>query len=347
MTRLTERPALSIVVPTVDDTAALEETLVSVLENRPDDCEIIVPIACRYDDPWNIGEEVRFVVAPPHAGLAACTNLGVAASRGRVIHVLAAGWRATHGWADAALACFDAASDDAAVADVAAVVPLVVDAREPTRVVSVGVRLSRGGRRVRVAPAGRRSRLDGRGFDASTLRPSAPRLEAGFWRADVLAAAGAGFATTCGDTWCDADMGVTIEVLEGRVVVAADSRVVAGDVRPEPTAFMRGLQAERVFWRSLAQRPLLTSVVCHAWEVVRSALAAAPLGIAPMVVGRLVGLMQFGGYFAHARRVQAVRAAATTGVADGPATVRIDGPHVSRQVPHVRRRGEPPLRKSA
>jgi hypothetical protein len=346
MTRLSERPALSIVVPTVDDTAALEETLVSVLENRPADCEIIVPIACRYDDPWSIGEEVRFVVAPPHAGLAACTNLGVAASRGRVIHVLAAGWRATHGWADAALACFAAGAEDGAADDVVAVVPLAIDAREPMRVVSAGVRLSRGGRRVRVAP-GRRARLDTRGFDPSTLRPSAPRLEAGFWRADVLAATGAGFATTCGDTWCDADMGVTIEVIEGRVVVAADSRVIAGDTRPEPTAFTRGLQAERVFWRSLAQRPLVTSVVCHAWEIVRSALAAAPLGTVPLLVGRVVGLLQFGGYFAHAQRMRAVRAAATGGTADGPTTVRIDEPHVARPAPHVRRRDERPLRKSA
>ena len=39
-----KQPKLSIVIPTPTDTAALEETLVSVLENRPDDCEIIVAL---------------------------------------------------------------------------------------------------------------------------------------------------------------------------------------------------------------------------------------------------------------------------------------------------------------
>ena len=85
------RPRLSIVVPAPSDTAALEETLVSVLENRPDDCEIVVGLGCEYDDPWNIREEVRFVQAPPGTSLVACINLGVAASTGRVVHVLAAG----------------------------------------------------------------------------------------------------------------------------------------------------------------------------------------------------------------------------------------------------------------
>ena len=57
-------PRLSIVIPAAD-TAALEETLVSVLENRPADCEIIAALAVPYADPWNIGEEVRFMQAPP------------------------------------------------------------------------------------------------------------------------------------------------------------------------------------------------------------------------------------------------------------------------------------------
>ena len=34
-------PRLSIVIPAPADPAAMEETLVSVLENRPDDCEIV------------------------------------------------------------------------------------------------------------------------------------------------------------------------------------------------------------------------------------------------------------------------------------------------------------------
>ena len=85
---------LSIVIPAIGDTAALEDTLVSVLENRPDDCEVVVPLGCPYDDPWGIRDEVRFVQAPVGSGLVTCTNLGIASSAGSVVHVLAAGWRA-------------------------------------------------------------------------------------------------------------------------------------------------------------------------------------------------------------------------------------------------------------
>ena len=38
-------PRLSIVIPMTTGPEPLEETLVSVLENRPDDCEIIAVIA--------------------------------------------------------------------------------------------------------------------------------------------------------------------------------------------------------------------------------------------------------------------------------------------------------------
>ena len=49
-----ESPRLSIVIPSVHGAQALEETLLSVLENRPEQCEVIVALACEYDDPWNL-----------------------------------------------------------------------------------------------------------------------------------------------------------------------------------------------------------------------------------------------------------------------------------------------------
>ena len=86
------------------DSASLEDTLVSVLENRPADCEIIVVLAVPYTDPWSIGDEVRFVQAPAAATVVDCVNVGMASSFGEIAHVLRSGWRATDGWADAALA---------------------------------------------------------------------------------------------------------------------------------------------------------------------------------------------------------------------------------------------------
>ena len=42
---------------------ALESTLVSVLENRPRDCEVIVVSNRKYDDPYSLAGEVTFIEA--------------------------------------------------------------------------------------------------------------------------------------------------------------------------------------------------------------------------------------------------------------------------------------------
>ena len=99
-------PQLSIVVPLGRDLAGFESTLISVLENQPDGSEVLVPHDGSYDDPFDLCEEVRFVVASSSNTL---DLVGAAATqaRGRFVHVLAEGIRATCGWTDQVLECFD------------------------------------------------------------------------------------------------------------------------------------------------------------------------------------------------------------------------------------------------
>lgn len=335
-------PRLSIVIPAPADTTAMEETLVSVLENRPDDCEIVVALGCEYADPWNIREEVRFVQAPAGSGLVSCVNLGVAASEGEIVHVLAAGWRATAGWTAAAVERFD---DDT----VAAVVPLGVAADD--RVVSAGVRTTRGGRRIDVAADAtwRRARASA-GRPTAAVLPMGPVLEAGFWRADVFEMAGRGFTTSCGEPLADADMAVTlsrcgrtVELEPASVVVAAERRAT----RSRP--FAAGLHAERLFWRSLAGQSVVPAAVCHLYEILRHAVARAPLGTLPMLAGRLVALLQFGSYLPRYMQLRGLIAAAADRThgeeRSEQRTIRIDGPHAA--VGRPKRRVSEPLRKSA
>jgi len=326
------RPALSIVVPTVADTAALEATLVSVLENRPDDSEIVVPLACPYDDPWNIREEVRFVQAPDSAGLVACTNLGIAASAAPVIHVLAAGCRATPGWTDHPL-------QRIAGGEAAAVVPLGVTAEEPGKILSAGIRVTRGGRRIAIVP-GRRAYRGG-SFEPNSVVPSGPALEAGFWRADVLATAGPGFPAACGDSHADADLAAALASLGEPVVLEHRSRVIWAAARPRATPFAAGLAAERLFWRSLAQGGILSRLARHIAEVARDAVTSGPFRGFSMLAGRTTGFLQYGDHVARVRQLRAIVRRAEE--ADRP-SVRIDGAHGVR-----RPRGEvaPPLKRSA
>lgn len=122
-------PRLSIIVPIGPDVSAFEATLVSVLENRPRQCEIIVPHDGRYDDPFELSDEVRFVVVAG-GNFVDQVMAGARAAQGHFLHILADGLRATEGWADSALEKFE--HHDAAV-----VVP-VVRRTDQNRIVSAG-----------------------------------------------------------------------------------------------------------------------------------------------------------------------------------------------------------------
>jgi len=344
-----EVATLAIVVPAPNADEQMEETLVSILENRPDDCEIVVALGFRYDDRWGIGEEVRFVQAPVGSGLLTCANLGIAATAAPVVHLLAAGWRATPGWTDAAVARL-------ATGDVAAVVPVTVAADDRERPVATGIRVTRGGRRLEVQA--RHGTVD------ATARPDGPCLEAGFWRAEVIAAVGPGFATVCGESHADADMARALAVLGARVELEPESRVMAGPAPRRAGAFADALHAERAFWRSLTLRTLPAALAPHAVEVVRHAAMAGPLGTVPALLGRAVGFFQYGAMLRRARELAAVAATwgetelgretprsadqPAGGAVDGGMTLRIDGPHAGVSRPRGQQDDEPaPLRRSA
>lgn len=314
---------LSVVVPATD-VPALEETLVSVLEHRPDDCEVIVALGCAYDDPWNIREEVAFVKAPPGAGLVGCVSTGVAAATGDVIHVLAAGWKATEHWTAAAMQHFSRPA-------VQAVVPLAVSEIDRDQPVSAGIRRTAGGRSVTVVP-----RRKAGGLVTGTL-PAGPLLEAGFWRAAAIR--DPGFSSACGDPLAAADMAATLAALGAEVVLEPEARVVSGPVCRRRNPFIAGLHAERLFWRSLACERLLPALVAHAGEVMRHAALTAPLGTFAMLAGRIAALMQIGSCVGRTRHLRALirQAASGTEPDTGARTYRIDAGHESPAAPHVDR----------
>ena len=80
----------------------LDDTLVSVLENRPANCEILVVHNEPYNDPYELAGEVQFLKARPRAGFVECLNLGLSAGRAPVVNAIACGVEVCAGWADAA-----------------------------------------------------------------------------------------------------------------------------------------------------------------------------------------------------------------------------------------------------
>jgi hypothetical protein len=161
-------PQLSIVVPIGRDLASFESSLISVLENQPEGSEVLVAHDGSYDDPFDLADEVRFVVADSGDTV---DLVGVAAreARGRFVHVLSEGLRATCGWTDSALECFDHF-------DTGVVVPVI-------RVATTGSVLAAGWSDgdyglCRNAAQGLQS--------VSSLKGVGAFLQASFWRRDLL-----------------------------------------------------------------------------------------------------------------------------------------------------------------
>jgi hypothetical protein len=101
---------LSIIVPLHENEAAMEETLVSVLQNRPADSEILLCHDGSYNDPYQLCDEVELVAADVSSSSPCLIDLisaGAHAASGPFAHVITAGLTATEGWTDAALEKFE------------------------------------------------------------------------------------------------------------------------------------------------------------------------------------------------------------------------------------------------
>jgi hypothetical protein len=112
-------PRLTILIPCLGGAAQFDSTLVSVLQNRPPQAEVLVVHTEEYDDPYDLRGEVCFLHCPSEATIAGLINAGTGAATGHIIHVLTCGLEVEEGWTAAAIAHF---SDE----DVAAVSPAIV-----------------------------------------------------------------------------------------------------------------------------------------------------------------------------------------------------------------------------
>ncbi len=106
MPKISPIPRLTIVVPVTEDLQSFETSLISVLEHQPSGCEVIVAHDGTYEDPFELGDEVRFVSADS-AEMLELISASASAARGRFVHVLSGGFQATAGWVDAALEKFE------------------------------------------------------------------------------------------------------------------------------------------------------------------------------------------------------------------------------------------------
>ena len=244
-------PRLAIIVSAGGSTESLESTLVSVLEHRPPDCEILVALTGKYADPYQLQDEVRFVQAAPRTGAVAAIRDAIAASRAPFIHVLAGGCTVTEGWVEPALARFGDRN-------LASVAPLVLDARRPERLLAAGVGYRASGRRI----------LVGHGQPSSAPVPPAallgPCLFAAFYRKAALTLVD-GPSAVLGPAQADIDLALALSQAGFTTALVPDARVMAtAEVDGGETPFRRALHEERLFWRSLPAGRSVPAMAAHA-----------------------------------------------------------------------------------
>jgi hypothetical protein len=283
---------LSIIVPFMGDLKRLEDTLVSVLENQPERSEVVVVLNAPYDDPYDLRGEVKFIEAPQGADLVDCFARGLAASDAPVVHVIASGFEATPGWADAALARF-------AEADVAAVAPVVVDRDNPDRILSAGLRWTAAGSIGRNAVGKRLDR-----FAANDRVLGGPESAVAFYRRDVLEAVG--ILQHHGSPLAAAmDLALAMRRAGYRSVQEPDCITIGtGELLARGGAWREGLASEQLFRRWTAVPGWKRSWAGHAALL---AMECLQLPLRPSNLARLAG-----------RLWATLGLGATRGVAIGP-----------------------------
>jgi GT2 family glycosyltransferase len=245
-------PRLSIVIPVLGDLKLLDDTLVSILENRPANCELLVVHNAPYDDPYDLSDEVQFVPAPRGAGLFECLKLGMAASRAPVVHVLACGVEVRPGWADAALRHFRNP-------EVAAVAPVLLHHNDHETVISAGMGYRAEGVVWRV---GRGQTPDEVGEDRDEFY--GPDALAGFYRRSAVEAVG-GFSPLPVDTLATIELALSLRQAGYRCVVEPNCQAkVRSTAARDKVGFRHGWHSERLFWRWASGHGRFRSAAAHA-----------------------------------------------------------------------------------
>lgn len=288
-------PSLSIVIPAIGGEKLLEQGLVSVLQHRPEDSEVIVVLRESYDDPYGLEEEIRFLQVHQRSGPAACVRAAFEVCESPLLHVLGCGWEVTESWAEAAISAFDDPS-------VAAVAPIVFQARNPDSVRSMGIEYASFGR----------YRRSGRGQPVSQAcgKTIGPELRAAFYRAESIRSVG-GFPTDLEGDAAAVDLALSHRAAGYRAIIKPESQVFAApsedSCRTRPS-FQRGIDEERLFWRHLPRNGWLSALLLHPWYVVDQSLRELPSSsVIPQIVGRLKACLELPLAHRHHQRLRRLR----------------------------------------
>jgi len=195
-------PRLSIIIPHRND-QQLEDTILSVLENRPRDCEIIVAYDGSYNDPYQLADEVVYVQEDPESTVVELLNAGLMAACSPVVCTLLDGVVVSANWAEPALKRFTRP-------EVASVAPQLQVGRNAVTGIAVDAIRSK-------------AKLRSGRVESKAARAAAPTLAAGFYRRKLLLALG-GWNDEVSSGSADVELALLMSQLD--LICECDSQVV-------------------------------------------------------------------------------------------------------------------------
>ena len=271
---------LSIIIPAIGEQADIDATLLSVLENLPAECEVILACRTSYQDPYDLQDEIHFVEVDNKASVLDLINAGIRASEGDIVHWILPGVVATPGWTDAATERFE--RDD----DTTCVSPLLVRGTAPDVIVAAGlIYRSAGIRKV----VGRGKKIHA--WNAQEREIHGATINSGFCRRDTFCLLG-GFSNRFEPTTADVDFAIRLEE-HGTSVTESNSVLIAhrdDDARP---SFRNARSLEKLFWKHYPNRGRTFARVLHAFHAIFSSLMLFPRTSAiSTFVGRRIGRIE-------------------------------------------------------
>lgn len=263
---------LAVVIPWWNEHPGFENTLASVLQFRPEDCQVWVVHNKPYDDPWELSGEVNFLHCDARSEVE-LVERGWRHSSSQYVHILRCGYEATQDWADEALAHFQEERTASAV-------PVIVPRQNRHQLAAAGVSLTRHAVR----------HVVGEGWllkdVTNQLRTTilGPTLAAGFYCRAALEQAG-GFDRRLDMQGADIDLACTLRQL-GFSTCLVESSIVLGPAElPAVAGFRAALLAARLYWR-YAPRPRIWAHVVRTVQVVGRIRRCRSMG---QVLGELSG----------------------------------------------------------
>ncbi len=202
-------PRLSIIIPHRNDDARLEATVLSVLENRPQDSEIIVVHNGTYADPYDLADELLVVEGEPRSNCLQLLNTAVMAACAPVVCTLLDGLVVSNDWAEEPLEIMGAARDT-----VVSVATRVGNSSQVTYGIST--------RAIRSGSELQRGKVE---LEKATGPCCGPQLSCGFYPKRLLRSLG-GWNERLDISVADIDLAWTLQALGLPVTCATTSEVV-------------------------------------------------------------------------------------------------------------------------